>query len=293
MTARNNIHRQQLFHWIGKDIERNGTSRSSKLTDDQREQYMTYLRNSLSNGLWMTRPGERINTSAGSFTQELPAVCFTEWSLDRSLPHITRYGRLGLGFPKRVVLLKGGQPVSYFKSTGEKRRYAETMLRLIRFFEKHKGGSETTEKRMQDLKYLLSFSRAIREEIEPKKAVSQAKVTAQAHAKGKWSATRTRGTKKAIDPYIRKFGLPLDLAEEREWRIVLHPDLVKFRAISAGPGTPPLLCSVLPGSELFTLALPDNRTVHRVLRDNALCKQLFGEKRPHVTVVSLQDVGTF
>ena len=136
--------------------------------------------------------------------------CFTEWSLDRSLPHITRYGRLGLGFPKRVVLLKGGQPVSYFKSTGERRRYAETMLRLIRFFEKHKGGSETTEKRMQDLKYLLSFSRAIREEIEPKKTVSQAKVAAQARAKRKWSSTRTRGTKKAIDPYSRKFGLPLD-----------------------------------------------------------------------------------
>ena len=78
---------------------------------------MTYLHNSLTNGLWMTRPSERINTSVGSFTQELPAVCFTEWSLDRSLPHTTRYGRLGLGFPKRVVLLKGGQPVSYFKST--------------------------------------------------------------------------------------------------------------------------------------------------------------------------------
>ena len=293
MTARNNIHRQQLFHWIGKNIEQSSVGRPSKLTDGQREQYVTYLRNSLRNGLWMTRPAERINTAAGSFTQELPAVCFTEWSLDRSLPHTTRYGRLGLGFPKRVVLLKGGQPVSYFKSTGAKQRYAETMIRLIRFFDEQKGRSATVEKRMQDLKYLLSFSRAIREQIEPKKTVGRAKKAAKAPAKGKRFPARAKRTVKIIDPYTRKFGLPLDLAEEREWRIVFHPDLLKSGTISNGPGTPPYYVPYVPGAELFTVALPDNRTVHRVLQDDPLCKQLFGGNRPHVTVMSLQDVGTF
>jgi hypothetical protein len=293
VTTRNNIHRQQLFHWIGKSIEQDHPSRSSKLTDGQREQYVTYLRNSLTNGLWMTRPSERINTSVGSFTQELPAVCFTEWSLDRSLPHTTRYGRLGLGFPKRVVLLKGGQPVSYFKSTGAKQRYAETMVRLIRFFEEQRESSTMVEQRMQDLKYLLSFSRAIREQIEPTKPVSRAKAAVRAHVKAKPSRTRGKRTIKIIDPYVRKFGLPLDLAEEREWRIVFHSDLLKAGTISKGPGTPSYYVPYVPGAELFTVALPDNRTVHRVLQDEKLCKQLFAEKRPHVTIMSLQDVGTF
>jgi Putative abortive phage resistance protein AbiGi, antitoxin len=291
LTTRNNIHRLQLFHWIGRNIEEGNRHHLSKLTDFQREQYVTYLRNSLANGLWMTRPSERIITSVGSFTQELPAVCFTEWSLDRSLPHTTQYGRLGLGFPKRVVLLKGGQPVSYFKSTGAKRRYAETMVRLIRFFEEQDGNSTIVQKRTQDLRYLLAFSRAIREQIDPKRTVSHARIATG--AKTKRAAKPAKRPIKIKDPFARKFGLPLDLAEEREWRIVFHPELLKSGTISKGPGTPPYYVPYLPGEELFTVALPDNRTVHRVLQDDHLCKQLFGEKRPHVTVVSLQDVGTF
>jgi len=77
-------------------------------------------------GLWMTSPSERITTPKGSFTQELPAVCFTEWSLDSSLRIAEE--KIGVRLPKRVILLKGGQPVSYFKSTGAKQRYAGAMV---------------------------------------------------------------------------------------------------------------------------------------------------------------------
>lgn len=293
MTARNNIHRQQLFHWIGKNIEAE-RSGSKKLTDPQRERYVTYLRGSVKNGLWMTSPSERIASAAGSFTQKLPAVCFTEWSLDHSLPHTTHYGRLGLGFPKRVVLLKGGQPVSYFKSTGRKRRYADAMIKLMQFFHTQDHGDRTVKERLEDLRYLLSFSRAIRQQVEPavKRISKRASRPGKPLARAK-RAAKLKRTIKMIDPYARKFGLPLDLAEEREWRIVFHADLLKTGTISKGPGTPPYYVPYIPGAELFTVALPDNRTVHRVLQDDQLCRELFGERRPHVTVMSLQDVGTF
>jgi hypothetical protein len=44
---------------------------------------------------------------------------------------------------------------------------------------------------------------------------------------------------------------------------------------------------------LFTLVLPDNKTVSRVLQDSWLTQRLFPPDAPHVTLLSLQDVGTF
>lgn len=243
----------------------------------------------------MTSPSERISTPKGSFTQELPAVCFTEWSLDRSLPHTRRYGRLGFGFPKRVILLKGGQPVSYFKSTGAKQRYAGAMVELMQFFRSQDGNDPIIRKRLQDLKYILSFSRAIREHVDlaPAPGARKARVAKAGPTELKRRKATTPRKPKAIDPFARKFGFPLDLAEEREWRIVFHPDLLTRRIIVPGPGPPRYFVPYKPGTELFTIALPDNRTVHRVLQDDHLCHELFRENRPHVTIVSLEDVGTF
>ncbi len=51
--------------------------------------------------------------------------------------------------------------------------------------------------------------------------------------------------------------------------------------------------SRVPGVELYTVALPDNRTVNLVMGNKFFLREFFGSGRPHVTVISLQDVGTF
>jgi hypothetical protein len=174
------------------------------------------------------------------------------------------------------------------------------MVELMQFFRSQDGNDPIIRKRLQDLKYILSFSRAIREHVDlaPAPAAGKARLAKAAKAKaGPTELKRGKATTprkvKAIDPFARKFGLPLDLAEEREWRIVFHHDLLSRKIIVRGPGTPPYFVPYKPGTELFTIALPDNRTVHRVLQDDRLCHELFRGNRPHVTIVSLEDVGTF
>ena len=133
--AHNNIHRQQLFHWIGEHIGRGDGARGqrAKLSDAQREEYLACLLGSFAHGLWMKQPREpewiEPKPRAG-FRQARPMTCFTEWSLDLSHPHSTKYGRLGLGFPKRWVLERGGQPVTYFKSVGQHRLFPQALAAL-------------------------------------------------------------------------------------------------------------------------------------------------------------------
>jgi hypothetical protein len=294
MALRNNIHRQQLFHWIGKGIEQSTPRSSRKLTDDQREEYVSHLRTSIESGLWMTRPtSEVIASGSHSFSQELPVTCFTEWSLNQSIPHTLRYGRLGLGFPKRAILVKGGQPVSYFKSTGAKRLYAKAMVDLLRYFVSQ-GDQPRMKNLLAELRYVLSFSRAIKTPSEPrqkKRDLSKAKIPRPPR---KVAKRQKPGKPVLVDPFVRRFGLRLDLAEEREWRIVYHPNLLEDGTVVRGRrGLPPYLIPYKPGVELFTVAVPDNRTVNMVLRNKFFLDELFGAARPHVTVISLEDVGTF
>lgn len=85
--------------------------------------------------------------------------------------------------------------------------------------------------------------------------------------------------------------------EEREWRVVEHPSLLESGQLVAGSTTdePKFYLPYQPGRELFTLVLPDNRTVNEVLCnvDFDFTTLLFPKNAPHVTVLSLQDIGTF
>jgi len=100
--------------------------------------------------------------------------------------------------------------------------------------------------------------------------------------------------------FKRKFGLPLQSVEEREWRIVYHPANQGF---VTGPGVPDYYLPYLPGEELFTLVLPDNKVVSKVLQSDWFTERLFTpwkhysalkkRRRPPVTVLSHSDIGTF
>ena len=100
--------------------------------------------------------------------------------------------------------------------------------------------------------------------------------------------------------FKRKFGMPLQFVEEREWRIVHHPG---GKGFVKGPGVPNYYLPYLPGDEMFTLVLPDNKVVSRVLQAEWFTERLFtpwrhypelkGRRVPPVTVLSHSDIGTY
>ena len=76
--------------------------------------------------------------------------------------------------------------------------------------------------------------------------------------------------------FKRKFGMPLQFVEEREWRIVHHAG---GKGFVRGPGVPDFYLPYLPGEELFT---PWKHY-----------PELKGRRVPPVTVLSHSDIGTF
>jgi hypothetical protein len=97
-----------------------------------------------------------------------------------------------------------------------------------------------------------------------------------------------------VDPFLRSFGSTLHYLEEREWRIVYDRSLEEF--FTEGPGAPKgpqYYLPVKPGRELFTVVLPDNHTVSMAMQDREIRDAMFPKDDPHVTVLSLQDIGTF
>ncbi len=314
--ASNNIHRQQLFHWIGGDIEgyKNGRVKiRRRLTDRERESYLGHLSNAISNGLWMKIPRIPETIEDGSkishHGQKIPVTCFTEWTLNLSAPHTAKYGRLGLGFSKNWVMSRGGQPVTYFKSTGARRLYANAMLELNSFLNKQPKSKKGAEL-LQKFNYVAAFSRAVKSPPIPfslpvKKQVHWQREVLHYVAETdapKYHALppdpvfkelRQLMKRQKADNFKRRFGVRLDLAEEREWRIVYHPELRRKGVIIDGLLPPDYFVPFVPGKELFTVVLPDNRTVSMALQCDPIRRELFASNRPHVTILSFEDIGTF
>jgi hypothetical protein len=70
-----------------------------------------------------------------------------------------------------------------------------------------------------------------------------------------------------------------------------------------GPGVPDFYLPYSPGEELFTLVLPDNKVVSRVLQNDWFTERLFtpwkhypqlkGRCVPPVMLLSHSDIGTY
>src|SRR2546430_443681 len=165
MARYNNIHRQQLFHWIGRHIDEKGDH--GRLNDILRNEYVKCLRDALRNGLWVKIPKEPDYLGDGSLIKvHRPITCFTEWSLGQSLPHTTRYGRLGLGFSKRFVLSRGGQPVMYVRDVEKNDPYTTALKTLARFLKSADAKRRIPRRRLEILSqhfdYLSHFTKRIR-----------------------------------------------------------------------------------------------------------------------------------
>lgn len=268
------LHRQQLFHWIGRHVEERRDKKELS-REEASEQYVAMLRGSLARGLWVKGPEspEVLKLREESFSLRLPILCFTEWSLRDSSPHTSNYGRMGFGFPRRWVLDRGGQPVSYFRAA-QKSPFLKAMFDLI---VAHRAGSPSG-KVHESLDYLLHFAKPVNDLVRKP-------------AKDRTLPTARRIAPKARDAFRKNPGAPMKFVAEREWRIVRHTSR-RFVPNTDG-ARPDCYLPYEPGRELFTLVLPDNYTVNRVMQDKELPKQLFPENGPHVTVISWQDIGTF
>lgn len=297
-----NIHRQQLFYWMGGSLDRRNAKRKV-LSDALVTECLAQLRGSLSSGLWVKSPRypEEFTLQGRRFALDAPICCFTEWSLGESLPHTAEYGRIGLGFPKRWVIERGGQSVTYFRHN-EKGSFLQAAFKLLGVVGQECGDGVWSAKPgmagFDELRYLLHFAKMIRV-----KRVASARRRGALPRVGKATVPAVR-PKAAVEAqaYKRKFGLPLEFVEEREWRIVHSPSVTAF--VKGPPsGAPDFYLPYLPGEELFTLVVPDNKVLCRVLEDRWFTERLFtpwkrypqlrGRKVPPVTLLSHSDIGTF
>lgn len=301
-----NIHREQLFHWIGRHVDDRNKKRKI-LSDALAGEVVTMIGGSLANGLWVKTPRipETFALNGKTFPLDLPIACFTEWSLGESLPHTMEYGRVGFGFPKRWVIERGGQSVTYFRHN-EKGPFLRSVFRLLASHGKFSADAGWTPDPASgtcaDLRYLLHFAKMIR--LKPQKDAKPAKkLKKEAPTKNpekKKSGLPPSQARQDVQTYQRRFGNPLEFVEEREWRIVYSSSGQYF---VKGGNPPDYFLPYTPGEDLFTLVVPDHKVLSRVLESTDLTERLFTpwkhsakirqRRVPPVTVLSHSDLGTF
>jgi hypothetical protein len=299
---RGNIHRQQLFYWMGASLDRK--NRNKKVFSDALvKECLVQLRGSLEKGLWVKSPRvpEEFEFRGRAFALQEPIACFTEWSLGESLPHTSEYGRIGLGFPKRWVIERGGQSVTYFRHN-QKATFLQSMFKLLDALGQDRGQGVWTAKTgisgFEELRYLIHFAKMVRlKKTPPRSKITPPTVVPRV-------ISRKKPAKAAVDAqtFKRKFGLPLEFLEEREWRIVHHPAANGFVRGPAS-GVPNFYLPYVPGEELFTLVLPDHKVVCSVLQKDWFTERLFtpwkhysqlkGRRVPPVMLLSHSDIDTF
>lgn len=102
-----------LIHWSGKDIALDPLA----LTEANRSDYVDRLASILADGLWMTKPNERLKGSDRAIVKySTPLTCFTEIRLSQTQSHSGRYGLLGIGVTRQFVLDRFGGPVHYVRN---------------------------------------------------------------------------------------------------------------------------------------------------------------------------------
>ena len=283
------MHRRQLFHWIGSHLVHH-----RRLDDSTREKYVSCLRSSLQQGLWLRVPRDPdILLDGEHFEVTRPICCFTETGLDDIEDHSRKYGRLGLGFPKRFVLENGGRPVNYL--LGKKTDPSmQAWLRLAETLQRPEVQESLSDVDKSELNDCLSF---VSHFLKAMKHTSQKKFVPRKETERKM----TKGQGKPVpNPHQRLFGSPLHFLEEREWRFVLRklgkrliPRGVRKNVTGNSTEEADWLMPYTAGKDLFTVVFPDNGTLAMAVDDSFIRSKLFDKSRPHVTLLTLEDIGTF
>ena len=140
-----------------------------------------------------------------------------------------------------------------------------------------------------ELRFVSQFLKRIR---QPSQARSTTKKKAMHKSKGH--------TAMATKPVRRSFGGPLHYLEEREWRFVLRrkgntvipKGAIENRTYKENNG-PRWYLPYSAGDDLFTIVFPDNQTMARAIGDKIIRRAISNNDRPHVTLLTIEDIGTF
>ena len=263
------IHKRQLFHWIGGHIEHG----PDRLTGQERvKAYVECLRASITDGLWLTPKGEVLEIAKRSYRLERRMACFTENRLSECRFHSTRYGRLGLGFPKRFVLQVSGKPVSYVQNRiGD--LYTTTLLKLLEATAKKTGAD--------DLDFLAHFVKPLGDKRGARKATSSAPRGAAVPA-----------GPPGADVIRRQFGPKMVFQSEGEWRVVEDFALLKRKRGGARRlvwGAARTLLPYRPGADLMTIVFPDAATQQAAQNDPVIGPAV-ANAVPPVNVFHLDEI---
>ena len=229
-----------LIHWTGKCIQRDYTS----LNDTERNKYISRLRGTLNEGLWMTRPKERIYGFNSSIEiTKYPVTCFTEIKLSDTHEHTARYGCLGFGFSRKFVIERCGAPVQYVSGTGDDAIIGNiaTVLRLLEQL-------PNTSLRFTDEKFLSKLISGI--EINARFIKNMSDCTSPKH--------------------------DFQFLDEAEWRIVwTDRKFYEGKLVATGKENPKFKITFKP-TDLRVLIFPDSKTRQQALADSDILKW-FGE----------------
>jgi hypothetical protein len=273
------LHRQQLFHWIGRDIEQEVPGQSRDKREKRAGRYVGHLKNSLRDGIWVKVPQDQEEFQRESWRKlmDMPIACFTEWGLADSRAHVAHYGRLGFGFARSWVYKRGGQPVTYMSPAVDSR--FNRALQAV-----DEAARKLNQQERLCLDYILHFTKPVRSH---RAAPKTAGLTPQ----------RKRVPQGSVrDPFLRSFGSPMPYVSEREWRVVLPigtKDKKGHWKTAHQGAKAQFYLPYKPGTDLFTLVLPDNLTMQMVLSDHDVMSHIMPKNAPHVTLLSLDDVDTF
>jgi len=276
-------HHQLLFHWIGSDIEQKLRAKQNPISQEEANKlYIDHLRGSIQNGLWLNKTREQEFIGSRKIALDRPITCFTEWSLRNSQTHTHKYGRLGFGFTRAWVVARGGQPVTYVRPA-KNSAYTSAAERLHGWISRLKDEDPMKKDLRAALGTILHYSRSLRD-----------LPSTPTEPSGKATKKRVSKAPRQVAPLQRKWPAPMPLVEEREWRIV-HTAGLKLCVANTNKtaNTPSYYLPYTTGTELFTLVVPNNEILQEVVQDNRLRKQLFPAERPHVSLLSWQDLGSF
>lgn len=258
-----NMHKRLVYHWIGRHIEGRRDLREA----DRVEMYVAALRGSLQRGLWLNRMDEVLELGRHRLELTRRMVCLTESRLSECRFHSQRYGRLGLGFPKRFVLEAGGKPVTYVR---HKRGDLYTRLLLEAVDDAH----GVVQRRR--LEYLAHFVKPMGVQRRRRPRVERAPV----------------GERPAATPQLwarRQFGPRLLYLSEAEWRIVEDPSLLERSSVDLESTPERTYLGYDPGLDLMTVVFPDARVQQAALED-PLIRTTLRTADPPINLFHLDEV---
>jgi hypothetical protein len=276
-----------LFRWMGYGIERPNDANKlapkkkpltlrSRLSDDQREQYLDILRDAIdpNRGLMVSDYSEVDQVGEdGPFLAPRPCLFFTEQAATSSDDHWRLYGRLGMGFSKRAIFKNGGCPVIYTSGRNDPVEKAVSAMR------RHFMSVDTSNHKA--IEALELIARLIKSTHLPPNSKGSKRCNSINHE----GVARRSHARKIANPMAFPQEKSIPFLAEREWRLLPPAKMMGAWNRDSNQQTwyrPKL------GTELQLVVLPDNETLAYAIDCSIIRKNLISENRPPVQLITAE-----